>query len=145
MSLSRCRWNNICPPDQSIIGLNSRSHSAGVYRYLYEVALGSINTYTKARCLPPVPSTMAEAHTSIVLYPLALLNVMKSKNDPLLGVAERLGIESSAFKVPAHRFLHALIEQAPSPVTIASEFLIELEKCGNTAVITLGTQFRSST
>ncbi|KIJ17715.1 hypothetical protein PAXINDRAFT_97932 [Paxillus involutus ATCC 200175] len=47
-----------------------------------------------------------------------------------LGMATRLGVESSAYNVPAHHFLSALIHHAPSPDTIAGEFLVELGKCG---------------
>ncbi|KAF8837546.1 hypothetical protein BDN67DRAFT_972811 [Paxillus ammoniavirescens] len=67
-------------------------------------------------------------------YPLALLQLMRreeasAENLPL-GMATRLGVEKSAYNVPAHRFLEALIHHAPSPDTIAGEFLVELGKCG---------------
>ena len=63
-----------------------------------------------------------------------------------LGTATRAGVESSTkFHVPAHRLLEALIHHAPSPDTIAREFLVELGKCGISVVKTLGSMFRSST
>jgi hypothetical protein len=75
-------------------------------------------------------------------YPLALLNLMEevyvSTGEPPLGIATRLGVEPSMFTVPAHKLLHALLTHSPSPKTIAQEFLLELGKCGNPLVETLG-------
>ena len=81
-------------------------------------------------------------------YPLALLELIREQApaDSLpLGMATRVGLEKSAFNVPAHRFLEALINHAPSPDTIAGEFLVELGKCGLSVVETLGSMFRSPT
>ena len=79
-------------------------------------------------------------------YPLALLNLMEegyvSTGEPPLGIATRFGVESSMFKVPAHRLLQALLTHSPSPKTIAKEFLCELGKCGNPLVKTLGVLHR---
>ena len=79
-------------------------------------------------------------------YPLALLNLMEegfvSAGKPPLGIATRFGVESSMFKVPAHRLLQALLIHSPSPQTIAKEFLRELGKCGNPLVKTLGVLHR---
>ena len=61
------------------------------------------------------------------------------------GMATRVGVEQSAYNVPAHRLLEALINHTPSPDTIAREFLVELSKCGTSAVESLGSMFRSST
>ncbi|KIK74637.1 hypothetical protein PAXRUDRAFT_835932 [Paxillus rubicundulus Ve08.2h10] len=66
-------------------------------------------------------------------YPLALLQLMireeaSAENLPL-GTATRVGVERSAYNVPAHHFLEALIRHAPSPDTIAREFLVELGRC----------------
>ena len=69
---------------------------------------------------------------------------MSAENLPL-GMATRVGVEQSAYNVPAHRLLAALINHAPSPDTIAREFLVELGKCGMSAVESLGSMFRSST
>ena len=60
----------------------------------------------------------------------------------LLGTARRSGAEWSSLNVPAHRLLKALITHAPSPQTIAKEFLVELGKCGNVLVETLGVLLR---
>jgi hypothetical protein len=80
-------------------------------------------------------------------YPLALLELMireEPSADLPLGIATRLGVEKSAYNVPAHRFLEALIHHAPSPDTIAGEFLVELGKCGIPVVKSLGSIFHSS-
>ncbi|KAI6122895.1 hypothetical protein EDD16DRAFT_1569460 [Pisolithus croceorrhizus] len=74
-------------------------------------------------------------------YALALLNLMEegyvSSGDLPLGIATRLGVESSMFDLPAHRILKALLTHSPSPKTIAKEFLRELGKCANPLVETL--------
>ncbi len=84
--------------------------------------------------------------SQIASYPLALLKLMDegygSTGQPPLGIAERYGVESSAFNVPAHKILQALITHAPSPKTIAKELLFELGKCGNALVETLGVLLR---
>jgi hypothetical protein len=80
-------------------------------------------------------------------YPLALLQLIRedasAENLPL-GTATRVGMESSTFHVPAHRLLEALINHAPSPDSVAREFLVELAKCGISVVESLGSGFRSS-
>jgi hypothetical protein len=85
----------------------------------------------------------------LATYPLALLQLMEgeegSAENPPLGIATRVGVEKSVFAVPAHRLLQALMEHAPSPDTIAREFLVELGKCGIPSVETLGALLRSST
>ena len=74
-------------------------------------------------------------------YALALLTLMgnqecdKDDDNPPLGWALHL---SSVFNLAAHRLLRALIEQSPSPETVAQQFLMELEKCENPAVVDLG-------
>ena len=85
---------------------------------------------------------------SLAPYPLALLQLMREQASAEilpLGMATRVGVEKSAFNVPAHRLLEALINHAPSPDTIAREFLVELGKCGLSVVESLGSMFRSST
>ena len=85
-----------------------------------------------------------ESH--VASYPLALLRLMekddRSTAQPPLGIARRMGVESSMFNVPAHRLPKALITHAPSQETMAKEFLDELGKCGNTLVQTLGVLVR---
>lgn len=75
-------------------------------------------------------------------YPLALLNLMdkdeKSATNPPLGIAKRIGSQSSTHDLPAHRFLLALISNALSPDTIATEFLRNLHDCDIPAVVELG-------
>ena len=85
---------------------------------------------------------------SLAPYPLALLQLMREQASAEilpLGMATRVGVEKSAFNVPAHRLLEALINYSPSPDTIAREFLVELGKCGLSVVESLGSMFRSST
>lgn len=76
-------------------------------------------------------------------YPLALLNLMekdeKSATNPPLGIAKRIGSQRPIYDLPAHRFLLALISNAPSPDTIAKEFLKTLHGCNIPAVVKLGT------
>jgi hypothetical protein len=80
--------------------------------------------------------------SQVTSYPLALLKLMdesyESTGQPPLGIARRVGVESSTFDLPAHKILQALITHAQSPETIAKELLIELGKCGNGFVETLG-------
>ena len=81
-------------------------------------------------------------------YPLALLHLIgegASAEYLPLGMATRVGVEQSAYNVTAHHLLEAFINHAPSPDTIAREFLVELGKCGISAVESLGSMFRSST
>ncbi|KAF8633762.1 hypothetical protein AX15_001268 [Amanita polypyramis BW_CC] len=79
--------------------------------------------------------------SQVASYPLALLKLMDegdgSTGQPSLGIAKRYGVESSAYNVPAHKMLQALITYAPSPQTIAKEFLFELRKCENVLAVTL--------
>ncbi|KAF8343254.1 hypothetical protein F5887DRAFT_974072 [Amanita rubescens] len=79
--------------------------------------------------------------SQVASYPLALLKLMDegdgSTEQLPLGIAKRHGVESSAYDVPAHKILQALITHAPSPTTIAKEFLFELGKYGNALVETL--------
>ena len=83
--------------------------------------------------------------SQVASYPLALLKLMDegdgSTKQPPLGIAKRHGVELSAYNVPAHKMLQALITHAPSPTTIAKKFLFELGKCGNALVETLGVLF----
>ena len=82
--------------------------------------------------------------SQVASYPLALLELMDkyhgSTAQPPLGIARRIGAQTSTFNVPAHRSLKALITHAPSPgqENIAKEFLFELGKCGNALIGTLG-------
>jgi hypothetical protein len=80
--------------------------------------------------------------SQVASYPLALLKLMDedygSTKQPPLGIAKRYGVQSSAYNVPAHKIMQALITHAPSPKTIAKEFLFELGKCGNVLVVALG-------
>jgi len=80
--------------------------------------------------------------SQVASYPLALLKLMdesyESTGQPPLGIARRVGVESSTFDLPAHKILQALITHAQSPETIAKELLIKLGKCGNGLVETLG-------
>ncbi|KAF5373480.1 hypothetical protein D9615_009461 [Tricholomella constricta] len=65
-------------------------------------------------------------------FPLALLELIDengSVDNPPLGMAKRSGVQTSSYNVPAHRLLHALIEHAPSPDTMAREFLEVLMAC----------------
>ena len=84
--------------------------------------------------------------SQVTSYPLALLKLMDegevSTDQPPLGISKRLGVESSAYNVPAHEILQALITHAPSPKTIAKEFLFELGKCGIVPVARLGVLLR---
>jgi hypothetical protein len=57
---------------------------------------------------------------------------------PPLGTARHVGTASSAFDIPAHRLLQALLTHAPSPEPISKELLVQLGKCGNAVVETLG-------
>lgn len=79
--------------------------------------------------------------SQVASYPLALLKLMdevySSTGWPPLGIAKRHGIESSTYDIPAHKILQALITHAPSPKSIAKEFLFELQKCGNVLVVML--------
>ena len=81
--------------------------------------------------------------SQVASYPLTLLELMDEDDGFTarpLGIAERIGSESSAFDVPAHRLLNALITHEPSPGkdNIVKEFLFELGKCGNVLVKRLG-------
>jgi hypothetical protein len=84
--------------------------------------------------------------SQITSYSLALLKLMdesyKSTGQPFLGIAKRVGVESSTFNLPAHKVLLALITHAQSPDSIAREMLVELGNCGNSLVETLGLLFR---
>jgi hypothetical protein len=74
-------------------------------------------------------------------YPLALLQLVKEEGSteiPFLGIAKRVGVEYSMYNLPARGFLEALINYAPSPETMAREFLLELGKCGMPVVEALG-------
>ncbi|KAF8338495.1 hypothetical protein F5887DRAFT_1077834 [Amanita rubescens] len=79
--------------------------------------------------------------SQVTSYPLTLLKLMderyESTGQPPLGIARRVGVESSTFDLPAHKILQALITHAQSPETIAKELLIKLGKCGNGHVKTL--------
>jgi hypothetical protein len=78
-------------------------------------------------------------------YPLTLLKLIGKQEDaaknPPLGISKRLGVETSAFNVAAHRLLKAVIEYSPSPATVAQEFLVELGKCGIPVVKEYGESF----
>ena len=89
---------------------------------------------------PVEPNTAGSGMESqLASYPLALLKLMGEGEHPPLGMARRSGVlESPALSVPAHKLLEALITHAPSPETIAKEFLAELGKCGIALVETLG-------
>ena len=80
--------------------------------------------------------------SQVASYPLALLKLMDegdgSTGQPPLGTASCVGTASSAFDIPAHRLLQALLTHAPSPEPIAKELLVQLGKCGNAVVETLG-------
>ncbi|KAF8731166.1 hypothetical protein AX14_005065 [Amanita brunnescens Koide BX004] len=79
--------------------------------------------------------------SQLASYPLALLKLMGEGEHPPLGMARRSGVlESPALSVPAHKLLEALITHAPSPETIAKEFLAELGKCGIALVETLANE-----
>ncbi len=84
--------------------------------------------------------------SQVTSHPLALLKLMdesyESTGQPPLGIARHVGVESSTFNLPAHKILQALITHAQSPETIAKELLIELGKCGNGLVETLGLLLR---
>ena len=84
--------------------------------------------------------------SQIVTCPLALLKLMDeddgSAGQPPLGIARRFDVESSTFNLPAHRLLKALITHAPSPETIAKQFLFKLGKCEIPLVETLGVLWR---
>ena len=84
--------------------------------------------------------------SQITSYSLALLKLMdesyESTGQPFLGIAKRVGVESSTFNLPAHKVLLALITHAQSPESIAREMLFELGKCKNSIVETLGLLFR---
>ena len=86
-------------------------------------------------------SLMAAPHP-LASYPIALLNLIGkgagAEQDPLLGYATRIGMLSSQFNVAAHRLLKAILEYSPSPSAVASEFLVELKKCGVAVVIEMG-------
>ena len=86
--------------------------------------------------------------SQVASYPLALLELMDQDDrctaQPPLGIPRRIGAESSVFNIPAHRLLKALITHAPSQETVAKEFLVELGKCGNALVQTLGVLVRLS-
>jgi len=61
--------------------------------------------------------------------------LMGSQDDAMKqGFAGHAGAETSTFDVPAHKLWQALIENSPSPETMAREFLTELVKCGILAV-----------
>ena len=91
-------------------------------------------------------SGLVDSESQVARYSLALLDLMDkddgSTTQPPLGIARLIGAESSVLNVPAHRLLKALIAHAPSQETIAKEFLVELGKCGNTLVETLGVLLR---
>ena len=81
--------------------------------------------------------------SQVTSYSLALLKLMEeSTGQPPLGIARRVGVESLTFDLPAHKILQALITHSQSPETIAKELLIELGKCGNGLVETLGLLLR---
>ena len=65
--------------------------------------------------------------SQVTSYSLALLKLMderyESTRQPPLGIARRVGAESSTFDMPAHKILLALITHAQSPETIAKEFV----------------------
>jgi hypothetical protein len=63
---------------------------------------------------------------------------------PPLGIARRVGSVTSTFDIPAHKLLQAIIEHSPSPETIICEFLVELAKCGVSAVKDSGEPFFES-
>jgi hypothetical protein len=86
--------------------------------------------------------TKKEMDSRLAPYPLALLQLMHeeegSTENPPLGIAKRIGVEKSAYNLPAHKLLAALISYTPSPGTMAREFLVELGKCEMPAVEALG-------
>jgi hypothetical protein len=85
---------------------------------------------------------------SLASYVLALLNLMGMQegviDKPPLGTARRVGSATSTLDVPAHKLLQAIIEHSPSPETITREFLVELAKCGVSAVKDSGEPFFES-
>ena len=92
------------------------------------------------------PHYFVAGMSQVTSYSLALLKRMdesyESTGHPFLGIAKRVGVESSTFNLPAHKVLQALITHAQSPESIAKELLFELGKCGNTLVESLGLLFR---
>ena len=86
--------------------------------------------------------------SQVASYALALLELMDQDDgstgaQPPLGITRRIGAESSVFNVPSHRLLKALITHTPSQEIVAKEFLVQLGKCGNALVQTLGVLVRS--
>ena len=55
-------------------------------------------------------------------------------DNPSLGIAKRIGTETSTFDLPVHKLLQAVIKHSPSRETVAQEFLVELAKCEIEAV-----------
>jgi len=82
-------------------------------------------------------------------YPLALLTLMDIQyveagvgddiddNAPL-GMAMCVNTQQTTYHQPAHKFLKALIEHAPSPETVALALLEKFAMCQNGAVKSLG-------
>ncbi|KAF8497136.1 hypothetical protein F5888DRAFT_1889776 [Russula emetica] len=76
-------------------------------------------------------------------YALSLLTLMgnqegTNEDNPPLGWALHLETQSSVFNLAAHRLLRTLIEHSPSPEAVAQQFMTELARCENSAVIDLG-------
>ncbi|KAI0004878.1 hypothetical protein BJV74DRAFT_948059 [Russula compacta] len=77
-------------------------------------------------------------------YTLALLTLMSSPDrtpgqsdvdDQPLGMALRAETQSSRYHAPAHILLQAVIQHSPSQEAVAQQFMIELAKCRNNAVV----------
>lgn len=95
---------------------------------------------------------MTICQNTLQSYAQSLLTLMGNQTNedtcsPLLGMALRWDTRTSRlrwdtrasrFNLPAYRLLKALIEHAPFPQTVAQQFMTQLEKCENAAVINLG-------
>ncbi|KAH9992252.1 hypothetical protein BJV74DRAFT_404162 [Russula compacta] len=83
-------------------------------------------------------------NNTVQSYALALLTLMSSPDrnpgqsdldDQPLGMALRAETQCSHYNVPAHIFLQAVIHHSLSQESVAQQFMFELAKCRNNAVL----------
>jgi hypothetical protein len=86
-----------------------------------------------------------ENNRNLRSYAIALLTLMRNQASPPdqphaqpLGMALRVDTQTSIYNVPAHALLQALIEHSPSQETVGQQFMAELAKCENRAVVDSG-------
>ena len=111
--------------------------------------LGDLNYNLHNLCIlllnTPHASTMESSQNTLRSYAQALLKLMGKrpgaddpKEDQPFGWARHLETQKTTYAQSAHKLLHALIEYSPSSEKVSQDFLDQLVKCENDAVVNLG-------